>query len=473
MLNLSFLFSDNIAGYGFDLDLPKIREAHVHDRYLLYQAMSEWFLKWKRDLPWRKTKDPYKIWVSEIILQQTRVSFAIEYYQKFITAFPTVKSLAQAKEEEVLKYWEGLGYYRRAKNLHKGAKYLWEHYRGELPRDYKSLRLVPGIGAYTAGAILSFAFDIAVPAIDGNAVRVLSRLLEKPWSLEQEKHRKEASRWVEEFFLHLQNKETLFTGQGKRDESATAKCKNPTTSVFTSALFFEEPRENVQDEVGKMSSSFSPALWNEALIELGALLCLPKQSKCELCPLQNYCLAYQNNSQAYYPLAKIKKDLPVEAYLVLGVYTEGGELLLEQRGKGLLEGLWQFPFLPYTSEKKKEKIITSLQKKIPGPYKVLAQKEHIFSHKKWKLTFIEIPLKNEVKTEFQAYIKKIQKKEMQDIKKAKHSLKKKFSSVETEGEMLPEENISQFVNVKTLADLTFSAALFGWRDYIKKKLAKD
>ncbi|HPR61276.1 MAG TPA: A/G-specific adenine glycosylase, partial [Prolixibacteraceae bacterium] len=208
---------------------------------------SNKILKWyninKRELPWRKTKNPYFIWISEVILQQTRVEQGKQYYLKFIDSFPDITSLAAASEDEILKTWQGLGYYSRARNLHKGAKQIVQNYNGIFPNKYHELLKISGIGPYTAAAIASIAFNIAKAAIDGNVYRVLSRVFEINAPI----------------------------------DSSTGKKTFDTLA-------------------NKLIDNKQPGNYNQALMELGALICKPRNPICENCPLQNNCLAHKNYS---------------------------------------------------------------------------------------------------------------------------------------------------------------------------------
>lgn len=343
----------------------------------LYLLLKEWFLKNKRDFPWRRTKDPYAIWVSEIMLQQTRAATVVPYYEAFLKQFPTVESLALAPEEALLKAWEGLGYYRRAKNLQKGALYFLKEHQGKLPANYEALKKAYGIGEYTAGAIASFAFDLPVPAIDGNAVRVLSRLLGKPFSLSKEADRR--------------------------------KCAN-----YVQALFDQHPE-------------ISPALWNEALIELGATVCTPTQANYDLHPWKDFDFAYQTGRLAEFPLPKTKKALPEEHYLVFCLQDKDQKFYVQKRKKdGLLASLWEFPMFcqktflkedlkapTFTTEKElflrlfqEHKNFSTLPLTLDiENIRFLASKKHIFSHKIWHLQFFLIHIE-ETKDFFHTLLQK-------------------------------------------------------------------
>jgi A/G-specific adenine glycosylase len=252
--------------------------------------LLHWFRKNKRDLPWRKTRDSYAIWVSEIMLQQTQVATVIPYYGKFLKSFPTVRHLAKSDLLKVLKVWEGLGYYSRARNLHRASQMVLNHFHGKIPDAMKDLLGLPGIGRSTAGAILSFAFHKEAPILDGNAKRVLSR---------------------------------LFAVSGNPGERKTEKLLwNISESLI--------PRGH--------SNPF-----NQALMDLGSMLCTPKDPQCPRCPLQDLCKGKASGEPERFPAKRIRKKIPhIEA--IAAVIQQNGKVLLKQRpAKGLLGGLWDFP----------------------------------------------------------------------------------------------------------------------------------
>ena len=241
-------------------------------------------------MPWRDYRDPYAVWVSEIMLQQTRVETVIPYFEKWMKLFPDVKALAKASEQEVLNAWEGLGYYSRARNLYKAAKIIASKFNGQLPRDLADLRSLPGIGRYTVGAIASIAFKMDEPTLDGNLRRVFSRLYD-----------------VTEF----------------ADSPAGEK------------ILWEYAAQNLPK--GKAGD------YNQALMDLGATICLPKNPKCLLCPLLAICKARENGTQELRPVLRPRKQVPQYIHAA-GVIIERGRVLISQRPvDGLLGGMWEFP----------------------------------------------------------------------------------------------------------------------------------
>ena len=254
------------------------------------RELENWYTKNARKLPWRDTLNPYYIWISEVILQQTRVEQGLPFYYNFITNFPTIESLAQAPEDEVLKTWQGLGYYSRARNMIKAAQTICELHGGKLPADYEKLLSIPGIGKYTAAAVGSFAFSISKPAIDGNVRRV-------------------ASRWF-----------------GLQEPIGT-----PSSDAQIEILLTE------------IINHFSPALFNQAMMELGATVCKPRNPLCEACPLQGECVAYSQNLQSVLP-NKTQKKKPKTIHMAYLYLNCGDKTWIEKRNYlGTWKGLYEFP----------------------------------------------------------------------------------------------------------------------------------
>ena len=250
----------------------------------------EWYQEHHRNLPWRNTQDPYKIWLSEIIMQQTRVLQGLPYYEKFVQNYPNIKSLARAREEQILRLWQGLGYYTRARNLHACAREIVDKHRAKFPTTFEELVTLPGVGDYTAAAIASFAFDERVAVLDGNVFRVLARVfgIDKDiTSLEGKKH-----------FARLAN---------------------------------------------QLIPVHNPGVHNQAIMEFGALHCLPQNPKCEVCVLKSRCVAYKHNEQSELPVrAKHKK--PKHRYFYYFIIRLGDKIFMNKRnGKDIWKGLYDFP----------------------------------------------------------------------------------------------------------------------------------
>lgn len=252
--------------------------------------LLDWYYHNRRDLPWRGETDPYRIWVSEVMLQQTQVTTVIPYYRRFLKRFPSLADLAATPLEEVLKVWEGMGYYARARNLHKAAIELVQKHSGRFPKTYAELHTLPGFGDYTTGAVASIAFGEAVPAIDGNAKRVLTRF----FAIEEDIRRGAGTRQLKEIATGLVDPE-------------------------------------------------NPGDWTQALIELGATVCLPRSPKCQLCPVVELCEAHRRSIEHTLPLKPVKKELP-HYEVTAAVIRQNGRILIARRPlEGMLGGLWEFP----------------------------------------------------------------------------------------------------------------------------------
>lgn len=301
---------------------------------LIAPPLLRWYEQNKRILPFRTVSTPYRVWVSEIMLQQTRVSAALPYFERFMEALPTVKDLAECEEEKLTKLWEGLGYYSRVRNLQKAARIIMDQYSGELPADYDALLSLPGIGAYTAGAIASISFSLPVPAVDGNVLRVFSRLL-----------------------------------LDERDVTKPA-VKKDLTEIVTAC----QPPER-------------PGDYNQALMELGALVCVPNGPPlCERCPLAELCRARKAGVQETLPVKAPPAEKRLEEKTVVLVLSEDGRVLLQQRPKkGLLAGLWQPVLLDghLTFEETAQALSAlGLSAKDAAP---LPNARHVFSHIIWQM----------------------------------------------------------------------------------------
>lgn len=307
------------------------------------EKIINWYIKNKRDLPWRNTRDAYLIWLSEIILQQTRVEQGMEYYLKFASEFPTVKQLAKADNEKVMKLWQGLGYYSRARNLHATAKMIVENHNGKFPNEYSQILSLKGIGEYTAAAIASFAFDKPHAVVDGNVYRVLARV----------------------FGI----KTPIDTGQGKKEFSALAN---------------------------ELLNSKNPALHNQAIMEFGALHCKPLSPDCKACVLNSMCFAYENNCVSELPI-KAKTTKVRNRYFYYLVLRKKGIIAVNKRlGKDIWTNLYDFPMIETSTELSIENLLLTKEwKKFFGKnnYSILSVSEtyrHILSHQRIFARFIEI-----------------------------------------------------------------------------------
>lgn len=310
---------------------------HFDIKAFQYELIS-WYQREKRDLPWRKDQDPYKVWVSEIMLQQTRVETVVPYFQRFMEKFPNVESLANADEEEVLKAWEGLGYYSRARNLHNAVKEVKEKYSGNIPDDPIQLGKLKGIGPYTKGAILSIAFNQPEPAVDGNVMRVLSRIL------------------------------------AIDEDIAKPKTRNT----------FEEA-------VKKLISKENPSDFNQALMELGAMVCTPSSPSCLLCPVRDFCRGFSEGIQEQLPVKTKNKTLK-NVSIAAAVLVNGNHLYIHKRpNEGLLANLWEFPNCEVrTSHISHRKLLEQFLNETYGIKAELSELkgtiQHVFSHLIWNIS---------------------------------------------------------------------------------------
>ena len=310
------------------------------------QVFSKEILKWyqanPRELPWRGTFDPYKIWLSEIILQQTRVAQGLPYYYKFVEQYPTIRDLAEAPEEEVLRLWQGLGYYSRARNLHFCAKQIWFERGGEFPNTYSELLKLKGVGTYTAAAIASFAFSEAKAVVDGNVFRVLSRV----FGIETD----------------------IGSGKGKRE---------------------------FQELADQLIPQDNAAEYNQAMMDFGARLCVPNKPDCMNCPIQGSCFAFKNNLVSELPV-KINKTKVRDRHLHYFVIRCGESWVWKKRSSGdIWEGLFDFPVIEKEEEESLEEGLAIPL--IAGEPKVFPKKyRHILSHQRLHAEFseIEIPREN-------------------------------------------------------------------------------
>ena len=253
-------------------------------------ALVAWFQEARRDLPWRRTKDPYALWVSEVMLQQTQVATVVPYYERFLARFPTVEALADADLGEVLALWQGLGYYGRARNLHAAARIVRDEMGGHLPRDVDALRALPGIGEYIAAAIASTAFDVRAPSLDSNVIRVITRVFDVD--------------------------------------------TDPNLAPA---------RRLIRDHARALLPPEQPGLVNQAIMELGAVICVARNPDCPRCPINAYCAARALGIQNARPVRRPRRELPHRDLVAALIAREGRLLIVRRVPRGLLGGLWELP----------------------------------------------------------------------------------------------------------------------------------
>ncbi len=294
------------------------------------EALLTWYDRHKRRLPWRDINDPYATWVSEVMLQQTRVETVLVYFPRFMAAFPTLKALAEAPEDAVLKQWEGLGYYSRARNLRLGARQVLAEHQGRIPSDPKVLRSIRGIGDYTAGAILSIAYGLPAAAVDGNVIRVISRL------------------------------------RGIRENTAVPSV-----------------RRRISDLVEALIPRDRPGDFNQALMDLGATVCTPGTPSCERCPLREHCDALAAGDAEDLPLLPDRKP-PREISWDVLLIRRGPRILVRQRTEAMLRGLWVYPM---AEGRHTEKTLYAAARRLTGltlaQLRPVTEARHVFTHQVW------------------------------------------------------------------------------------------
>ena len=299
----------------------------------MFEALIPWYEAHKRELPWRQDREPYHVWLSEIMLQQTRVEAVKEYYRRFVTALPTIPDLAEAPEEQILKLWEGLGYYNRVRNLQKAAQTICAEYTGVFPSEYAQIRSLSGIGDYTAGAIASICFDAPTPAVDGNVLRVVSRIL------------------------------------ASREDIMKAKVRTAIETALEEVI----PKD-------------CPGDFNQALMELGAVICVPNgQAKCAECPIAFTCLAHRHDKADMIPVKAPKKARTQDNRTVFIIQDGECTAIRKRPEKGLLAGLYE---LPNTQGHLKSEDALLYVKELgldPLYIEELPPAKHIFSHIEWRM----------------------------------------------------------------------------------------
>ena len=299
----------------------------------IVQPLLTWFGENARTLPWRSDPTPYHVWVSEIMLQQTRVEAVKPFYARFIGALPDIEALAVCPEDQLLKLWEGLGYYNRVRNMQKAAREVVDRYQGKLPEEYEELLTLPGIGHYTAGAIASIACGQAVPAVDGNVLRVISRI-----------------------------------------------CENEQDIMKQSV------RSEFESQIGLVIPERAPGTFNQALMELGATVCVPNGAPlCMVCPVRDLCLAHEKGRETELPVKTAKKGRRVEQRTVLVIRDSGRAAIRRRPNRGLLAGLYELPNYPGYLEQ--DDVVRLVKELGFSPIRIqkLEEARHIFSHVEWQM----------------------------------------------------------------------------------------
>jgi len=320
----------------------------MYDYLLIIDDLLVWYESEKRELKWRTNPLPYYVWVSEIMLQQTRVEAVKAYFDRFTKELPQIKDLAQAKEDRLMKLWEGLGYYTRVRNLAKAAKQVMEEYDGELPSSYEELLKLPGIGSYTAGAITSIAYGNSVPAVDGNVLRVTKRL------------------------------------SGSYDDITKAKVKSELEKELRDSM-----TKKFGEHGGKLAGDF-----NQAMMELGATVCIPNgKPLCEKCPVQKYCIAYKKDIAMELPVKPPKKERRIEKKTIFVFEYEGKTAIHQRPDKGLLAKLWEFPNAQGKLTIPKAEKLLEEHGIIEYEMELLGEAKHIFSHVEWHMLGYRIRIK--------------------------------------------------------------------------------
>lgn len=312
----------------------------------IINPLLEWYSIHKRILPWRVDKDPYHVWVSEIMLQQTRIEAVIEYYHRFMKELPTISDLAECPQDKLLKLWEGLGYYNRVRNLQKSAHIILEKYQGRFPETYQEILDLPGIGEYTASAIASICFSLKEVTVDGNVLRVYMRINNCYDNIDMPKTRKKV-------------------------------------------------REELMKIIPKEAGNF-----NEAMMELGETICIPNGiPKCGECPIKDLCEANQKQTVLELPIRQEKKEKKEEPYTVLLFIYQNKVAIQKRKREGLLHNMWQFPNMENHLSKKELEEYLEINKISPFKVKKSMSYTHIFTHKKWSMCSYLISLDKKIELE--------------------------------------------------------------------------
>ena len=302
-----------------------------------YKAIADelirWYIRSQRDLPWRRDKDPYRVWISEIMLQQTRVEAVVNYFHRFMDRYPTVTALAGANEQDVLKAWEGLGYYSRARNLHRAAKEIVSRYGGGFPHTLTEIRSLPGIGPYTAGAIASIAYNLPTPAVDGNVLRVMARI-----------------------------------------------------DAIETDILLPAVKKEITERVSMMYIPGKANPLTQGLMELGALVCITGAPRCETCPVPEYCRAYQRGRQEALPVRSPRQKQKISRLCAGLIRGEGGILIAQRPETGMLANLWEFPLVE--RGRSKQQIVESFREKYGIEIRSMEKAghvRHVFTHRIWEV----------------------------------------------------------------------------------------
>ena len=299
----------------------------------LIAVLPGWFEANRRDLPWRRDREPYHVWLSEIMLQQTRVEAVKGYYARFLAAVPDIPALAAADPELLHKLWEGLGYYSRVRNLQRAAQIIMEKHGGVFPRDYEAVRALPGVGDYTAGAVCSICFDLPTPAVDGNVLRVISRL----------------------------------TADGRCVDEAAVK-------------------KDLREALAALWPSEGSGTLTQALMELGATVCVPNgEPRCGACPAAAFCAAREAGTWQDYPVRAQKRQRRAEEKTVLVLDCEGALALRKRKSAGLLAGLWEFPNVPGRLTAQEALDLAASWGLRPRNVEKMVERTHIFTHVQWDM----------------------------------------------------------------------------------------
>ena len=311
----------------------------------LVEYLIAWYPENARDLPWRRDKEPYHVWLSEIMLQQTRVEAVKEYYKRFLEALPDIRALAEVPEDRLLKLWEGLGYYNRVRNLQKAAQTIMNEYDGSFPTTYEQIRGLSGIGDYTAGAIGSICFELQTPAVDGNVLRVYTRVMEDASNIDK-----------------------------------------------------QSTRNLIRDELSEVYPKGRCGILTQSIMELGATVCVPNGApKCTECPLNSICGACENNSWQRYPVRDEKKNRRIEERTVFVLRCGDKYAVQKRRNKGLLAGLWEFPNVEGRLDEQQAADVAAKWQTSPKLMEMNYNYTHIFSHVEWRMTAYYMEVQKMVK----------------------------------------------------------------------------